>query len=144
MYLIDIIEFSVIPKETKPKKIADLYTQNGLTVNQIADEVELSKAAVVGRLKEAAVACGQNGRTEENYRFAHNPPYGKKVVRGKLVTNRTEMKVVREVIRCRDHEKLSWHQTTAHLNSLGYRNRAGRMWTKTSMVQIYKRWAGKL
>ena len=142
-HLIDIIEFTTVPKGVNPLNLAHLYTNNGLTVNQIADRVGLSKAAVIGRLKEAAVTCGQNGRSEENYRFAHNPPYGKKVVDGKLITNRVEMKVVREVIRCRDQEKLSWHKTTTHLNNLGYRNRADRPWTKTSIVQIYQRWAGK-
>ncbi len=124
------------------RSVVRLY-QEGLSAQQVADNIGISKQAVLARLRRFGVRNGQRGRTLDNYRFP-NPPYGQKVWGKRLVLNKKELRIVRIVIQLRDQEQLRWSQIVANLNELGIKTRTGRTWSRAGIKRIHKRWVGKV
>ena len=69
---------------SKMADLAQFYVDQGLSASQIAERCELSNPAILRKLHAAGIraGAGNGGRSPDNYRFAHNPPYGRRVVDG--------------------------------------------------------------
>ena len=80
----DFIKFIAIPKAVDPAIIRDLYLKHGFTASQIAEQVGLSKPAVLARLHQMGVRK-ESGKGEAvcNYRFGQHVPFGKRLVNGR-------------------------------------------------------------
>ena len=136
----DSISIFTIPKKAKSEDLTHFYHQDGLTCTQIAAKVGVSKQLVLRRLGKRQPSNNKmNGRSPDNYRHWLNPPYGTKVVGGKLKANSEEVKVIRLVMKFRDENKWSWQKITTHLNDMGISNRVGKKWSPTSIRFIHKK-----
>lgn len=75
-------------------------------------------------------------RMKEDGKLTGSPPYGyRSDSNGNLVEDDYEMKVVREVIEMAECN-ISQRMIYAELNALGYRNRQGKKFTKTTIARI--------
>lgn len=99
---------------------------------------------VLARLRRAGIhRTTGRGRSPDNYRYP-NPPFGFRVYKERLVICRTEMKVVRLILRLRTTEHLGWEAIAAQLNEKGISSRSNRKWDRARIKRIFKRWADKL
>lgn len=142
-YLKDFIGLIPDPKRVDSSKIASFYTEDRLSCYQIADKTGLSKTAVIKRLNETGTKNRHRGRDQNNYRF-RNPPYGFKVVDGKLVQSRQELKIIRLIVEYRDRQGKPWDEIAGELITAGLRTRLGKPWTPRNTQNIYYRWKGKV
>jgi hypothetical protein len=142
-YLYDFIRILPDLKRAESAKIADLYRQNGLSRAEIADCIGICKTAVSGHLKAAKIKEKHTGRDPNNYKFPKNPPYGFKVVDGKLTENPREIKISRLIIQLKDREGLTWAKVVEKLNAQGLKSRIGP-WTVDSARNARARWKGKI
>ena len=142
-YLCDFISILPDPKRAESAKIGELYRQNGLSRAEIADRIGICKTAVSGHLKAAKIKEKHTGRDPNNYKIAKNPPYGFKVVDGKLIENPREVKMARLIIQLKDREGLTWPKVVERLNAQGLKSRIGS-WTVDSARNARARWKGKL
>ena len=73
------------------------------------------------------------------------PPYGYSVQNGKLVANKSELKVCRLVVELVERNGLQQNAVARELSKRGLKNRAGKTeWNSKTVFNIYKRWKGKL
>lgn len=145
LQVIDLLEFVVIPKAVDPNLIRRFYLEQGLTASQIAERVGLSKPAVLARLHRMGVRKQQGrGRQSDNYRFSQRIPFGKRLVDGRLVDDRTELKIARFIVELRERQAQPWKDLVQHLNNQGYRTKKGLTWKVGTARIVYKHWQGKL
>jgi biotin operon repressor len=113
------------------------------TRQEIADRIGIGKTAVSGHLKALKIKEKHTGRDQNNYKFPNNPPYGFKVIDGKLVQNPREIKMARMIIQLKDREGLIWPKVIERMNAQGLKSRIGE-WTINSARNARLRWRGKL
>jgi hypothetical protein len=147
LYLIDFIPLRFNFKDFDFDKIKHQFLEKHQTAAQIASEYDVSKSVILGILRRAGAELGTKvGRSThpENYRN-HCPPYGYKIRNGRLVPNKSELKVCRAVVELRGRRGLSTTAVGRELEMRGYKNRAGRtIWNSNTILNIFKRWNGKL
>jgi transposase len=120
--------------------------KDGLSCAQIAEQMDCSKTLVITTLKRLGVLQAKKGsRTKpENYR-SRVAPYGFRVVDGKLVSSRSEMKICRLVVELVERRGLNLRQAAKVLEAKGLKGMSGlRSWHKETIGRIYARWKGKL
>lgn len=142
-YVRDFIPTRPSPKLIRNAEIAQKYLQHRLSAQQLADELGVSKQMILGRLRAAGVHGEKRGRDPDNFRLP-NPPYGKRVVAGRLETNSAEMKIVRLVVEFRDRQGWSFEKIAAELTKRGHRNRKGGRWYRAAVRLLHQNWAGKV
>ena len=143
LYLADSVKYYHSPRRIASSVFAD-FARNGLTATQISEHTGLSKQAVLSRLrKEGVRPAAGHGRSKDNYRYP-NSPFGLRVVSGRLVISRSEMKIVRLIVKLRTRSSLGWEAIVDHLNNREILTRTGRKWDRARIRRIYKRWANKL
>ena len=143
MYLYDFVALIVDPKKTKPAIVRDLYVIEGLSKSEIAERLDISKTAVSSHLKQLEIKEKHTGRDPNNYKFPRNPPYGYKVMEGKLVQNPKEIKMARWIIQLKDRDALTWKQVLREMNQRNFKSRTGE-WTIDSARNARARWKEKL
>jgi len=111
----DFVELIHFPEKINPVFIRDLYLQKRLSARQIGEIVGLAKSTVLNRLHQVGVHEEHRALDKNNYAFPQKIPFGQKIIDGKLVENREEMKVVKSIIFLRSEKKLSWKKIADHL-----------------------------
>ena len=144
-YYIDIIEYSLFPTKISLEKITSLYLQEGLSVQQIADKIGVSKTTILNRLHSLDIRKKNRIMTNlKNYRMPI-APYGFQRVNNQLVPLKKEIKICRMVVSLINNEKLSYSATARKLGEEGIKNRRGNVsWSNSVITSIYKRWNLKL
>ncbi len=143
LYLTDFVNYYHSPRRIPSQTFADL-ARKGLTASQMGEQTGLSKQAVLARLRGNGIRSEPgHGRRKDNYRYP-NPPFGFRVVNGRLVISPPEMKIVRLIVRLREKEKLGWEAIVAHLNGSDIRSRTAKKWDRARIKRVFKRWAKKL
>jgi hypothetical protein len=143
-YLPDFISFRPNPKLISNAELRQKYLQSNLSSQQLADEYGVSKQMILGRLRQAGVHGGKaRGRAADNFRFP-NPPYGYRVVNGRLETHPGELKVVRLIVELRDRKGWSFPAIAEELNQRGLGTRQGCRWIRSTVRLVHKAWKDKL
>jgi hypothetical protein len=135
-------------KLIEPQIWQDLYQTQGLSAAQIAAKFGAPKSTVLQILHQLGLRCQSNkGRSTraDNYR-APNPPYGYKVLAGKLKTDPSELKVCRLIVTLVRDKKFSWSAAADELNRLGVptRRQGKSKWHRHIVRTVYKRWNKQL
>jgi hypothetical protein len=146
--LSDSFDFNFNLKLIEPHIWRDLYQTQGLSAAQIAAHFDAPKSSVLSILHQLGLRCESNkGRSTrvDNYR-APNPPYGYKVLAGKLKIDPSEMKTCRLIVSLVRDKKLSWSATAEELNRLGVpsRKRGAAKWHRHMVRNVFKRWNKQL
>ena len=144
-YYIDIIEYSLFPTKISLERITSLYLQEGLSVQQIADKIGVSKTTILNRLHSLDIRKKNRIMTNpKNYKMPI-APYGFQRVNNQLVPLKKEIKICRRVVSLINNEKLSYSATARRLEEEGIKNRGGKAsWGNSVITSIYKRWNLKL
>lgn len=141
----DFIKFVAIPKAVDPAIIRDLYLKNGFTASQIAEQVGLSKPAVLARLHQMGVRkVHSKGQAVDNYRFTQRVPFGKRLVAGRLLDDRKDLKTARYIVELRQRQGLPWKEVVTKVNLSGYRTKKGLLWKVGTVRMVFERWRGKI
>ncbi len=134
------------PYRPKAKNLRNWYLDDGLSANQIAEKLGVSKTFVLDRLREMGIQSDESGdrlTNPHNYRSSV-VPYGFKVNDGKLVPHYPELKICRKVVAL-VREGHSFRSVTRELATIGFKNRIGKVnWDHSTVKSIYERWSEKL
>lgn len=143
-YLADYIRISILPKKVDPSEIRRLYLEKNLSASQIGERLGVSKQMILARLRSSGIhRTVRKGRSPDNYRYPE-PPFGQKILAGRLVLNSREMKIVRLIIQMRDQKRWPWVQIVEHLEKENLRTRRGKHWSRVGVKRVYRRWSGKV
>jgi hypothetical protein len=147
-YLIDFIPICLSPKLASSTIIRSLYLEKGLSAAQIASQLRLSKTFVLARLRSFGIkqddAQPKRYTDPDNYRCPVCP-FGYSVKDGKLIPNKTELRVCHAIVESIDRQGQTYRATAKELARRGMKNRAGRTsWSHGSVKAIYNRWKGKI
>ena len=101
-YLIDFIKINTSPKLIGTSEIKAFYLRNGLSAAQIAEKYGVSKSFVLAVIHRSGLTTSKAGRSTNPANYRNNsPPYGYSVRDGKLVPNKSQMKICRIVVELR-------------------------------------------
>lgn len=141
----DFIEFFLKPYSLNSVLCLEMYQKRGLSASQIAKEIGCSKTSVLKQLRAQGVHHGDPRRTDpENYKL-HDPPYGFSKRDGRLVPNKSELRICRVIISLDSGKGLSARAIGKELEARGIKNRKGAIsWTHGSIKRILARWKGKI
>lgn len=146
--LLDSFEF-IFDLKLKSKEFWwNLHVKEGLSFSQISNRLGIPKATVRDFIwKHGLKRESHKGRSTrpDNYR-APNPPYGYKVMSGKLVFDRNEVKVCKLIVALRGEQSLSWAAIVDELNKRripSRRHGEGACWHRHIVKIIYERWNSK-
>jgi hypothetical protein len=146
-YLVDFVQITLKPKLLNFDEIKALYLEKHLSAAQIAKHYGVSKSMIIAGLSRLGVRLGTNvGRSTdpENYRH-HMPPYGFAVRKGRLVPDKSEMRICRLVVELVERQRLSMCGAARELERRGYKNKVGRVkWDHKTIKAILNRWKNKL
>ena len=146
-YLTDFIQICLSVKLLNSTEIRDLYEKKGLSSGQIASHFGVARATISARLNELGVkTCvgGERSTNPENYRQTM-APYGFSVKAGKLVPNKSDLKICRLVVELIQREGKTQNAVARELSKRRHKNRAGSSdWSSKTVFNIYKRWKDKL
>lgn len=146
-YLIDFIQVNLGTKLLDNDQIKALFLSEGQSAAQIAKMFGVAKSVIFARLAASGGKLeSSKGRltNPDNYRL-RNAPYGHSVSGGKLVLNKTELRVCRLVTHAIGVEGKSLSDTARELARRGFKNRSGTTcWDHSTVRNIYNRWKGKL
>jgi hypothetical protein len=143
LYIEDIIPVRHSPRKSNREEIRRMYLEEGLSASQIGERIELSKQAVLARLRGMGITRHVNqGRSAHNFRYPY-ASYGMRIVSGRLVTHAKEMKIARMIVHLRERS-LSWAEISRHLNAKGLRSRRGHDWHGVRVRRVHNRWVGKI
>lgn len=141
----DFLKFVSIPKAVDPALIRRFYLEKGLSASQIAEQVCLSKPAVLARLHQMGIRKQHSrGAQSDNFRFPQKVPFGKRLVDGRLVDDRRDLKVARLIVELRHRQNLPWNEVVKKLNLAGFRTKKGLPWKIGTVRAIFGRWIGKV
>ena len=146
-YVIDFIKITVNPKLIGAVEIKALFIKSGLSAAQIAERYGVSKSFILSAIHRSGVKIGTNvGRSTDPKNYRNNsPPYGYSIRDGKLVPNKSEMKICRIVVELRGRRKHSTTQVCKELEKRGFKNRKGNtVWNPNTILNIFKRWNEKI
>lgn len=141
-YVIDIIKITVNPKLIGAAGIKALFVKTGLSAAQIAERYGVSKSFILSAIHRSGVKLGTKvGRSTDPKNYRNNsPPYGYLIRDGKLVPNKSEMKICRVVVELRGRRKLSTTQVSKELEKRGIKNRNGNtVWNPNTILNIFRR-----
>jgi len=142
--LYDYVKFLIVRTNLDMNEVRRLYLEANLTASQIGEMFGVSKQMILSRLRRIGVRrTPDRGRSPDNFRYT-NPPFGYRVLSGRLVLDRKEMKVVRRITQLRDCEKMKWSEIHQELNRSGFRTRRGCLWTVVAVKRVHGRWTGKV
>ena len=145
-HLVDFFSFFPIPHTLESQTFSELYEKYELSVKQIAERVGVSKSTVLKKLKEGDTSLRSTRESltnSKNYR-SPNPPYGFKVVEGRLVENRAEIRICRKIIEMRE-KGASFNAISQLLREKGLKNRKQTLyWCHKHLKRIYNYWKEKL
>ena len=141
----DRVGFFVKPCLQRPAAFRDLYLNEGLSAAQIAHQTGCSKTFVLNRLRKQGMQNGSGRRTDpRNYRL-HDTPYGFSKNDGRLVVNKSELRVCRIIVELDASKGVSVRTIGKVLESRGIKNRKGiAVWSYGAVKRILERWRGKL
>lgn len=150
-YYTDFIDFSHNPFIPKSEKnlhlVADLCLSKNLSASQISDKLGISKTSVLEKLHSLDIRfeTGKGRMTNpENYR-APNAPFGYKIIDGRLMPYKKEIKICRLVVTLKNEEKISFNAIAKSLTEKKIKNRSGSYyWDHKVTKSIYERWNEKL
>lgn len=146
-YLIDFIKITFSAKLLNVEEIRAQYIQKGLSAAQIAREHGVAKSVILARLGDLGIrdGAGTNRSTNpENYR-CRVAPYGYSIAAGRLVPNKAELRICRQVVDLMRIQGLSANATAKELSRRGHKSRSGRpQWDHSTILSIYKRWKDRL
>jgi hypothetical protein len=147
-YLTDFIQITHQAKMLNSEEIRDLFVNHAQSAAQIAKKFGVAKTVILSRLHGLGVAIGTSapGRmtNPSNYRCATRP-YGFTVKDGRLVPNKSELRICRVVVELYGRQKLSATAVAKELTRRGFKNRAGRIaWEHKTVQSIFIRWNGKI
>ncbi len=146
-YLVDFIEIIFSAKLLDVEEIRRLYVEEGLSTPQIARRFGVAKSVIVSRLHDVGIKPGRGvtrSNNPENYR-CRVAPFGFSIRDGRLVPNRSELRICRLVVELMGRKKWSANATAKELGTKGYKNRSGSTrWDHSSVIGIFKKWNGKL
>ena len=146
-YLADFIEICLCPKLLNPSKIRDLYEREGKSPAQIAAYFGVSRSTITTRLNAQGVRLEVGeGRSSnpDNYRHVR-PPYGHAVKGGKLVLNRSELRICKLIVERINRQNQNYNEVAHELSKRGVKNRGGQTkWDGKAVAKIFKRWKDKL
>lgn len=144
---LDSIEFFQKCHWKNTANYKDLYTKDGLSAAQIGERLGVPKQTVLNQLRREGICLGGNkGRlaNPNNYRLAY-APYGYLKKYGRLMPNKSELKICRLVVQLKNNSNMSFHEIAHELVDRRIKNRAGTVsWNRATIGRIYKRWNGKL
>ena len=142
--LSDSFDFNFNLKLIQAHVWRDLYEKQGLSAAQIAAKFNAPKSSILELLRQHGVQLrsshGHSTRTD-NYR-APNPPFGYKVLAGKLKTDPREIKICRLIVSLVRDKKLSWSAATDELNRrrVPTRKQGRANWHRHTVKIVYERW----
>jgi len=140
----DILKFEPIPSSIALGKIRDLYVKSGFSLSQIAEQIGLSKSAVLSRLQHLGIEKVRNtGMAPSNFRRSQSVPFGKKIVNGILVDCRKELKAGRLIVELKERKKLDWESVVKKLNAAGFRTKKGELWKAGTVKATHRKLLGK-
>lgn len=145
-YVADFIKITLSAKLLNPDAIQALYVQKGLSAAQIARQHGVAKSVILARLGDLGIRSGAGTRqtNPENYR-CRIAPYGHSIQAGRLVLNKSELRICRLVVNLIRTQKLSANAAAKELSSRGIKGRSGLpKWDHSTILSIYKRWKEKL
>jgi hypothetical protein len=146
-YLIDFIEITPLLKKTRNAQIARLYRDSGLSSNQIAEKLSISKGSVIDGLHAEGIKPGVGNSRQsnpENCRLS-TPPYGYRVRNGRLVIDKSELRVCRLAVHLIRDQKLSFNAAANELRARQIKNKMGTFyWDHKTVKRIFSRWNGKI
>lgn len=121
-----------------------MYLDEGLSAKQIAENLGVSKTYILDQLHAENVS-GRSGRMTNPKNYRHNtPPYGWKIKEGKLIPNKSELKICRRVVTL-VRQGNSYNAVAKQLTKLQIKARSGEArWDHSTIISIYKRWNEKL
>lgn len=146
--LLDSFDFTFDLKLINPENWRELYETQGLSAAQIAARYGAPKSTILKIL----ASHGLNKQTNkgcstriDNYR-APNPPFGYKVVAGKLKVDPKELKTCKLIVSLSRDRKFSWSAIAAELNRLKVPCRKGGVarWHRHIIRNIFQRWNSQI
>ena len=141
----DFLNFVSIPKAVNPALIREFYLEKGLTASQIAEQVGLSKPAVLARLHQMGVRKQQDrGAQSDNFRFAQRVPFGKRLVDGRLVDDRRELKAARLIVELKQRQNLPWKEVVSKVNMAGFQTKKGLPWKIGTVRMVFSKWKDRV
>ncbi|MBI4404113.1 MAG: hypothetical protein HY537_08130 [Deltaproteobacteria bacterium] len=142
-YYRDVIEFWSNPYKLDPAQLKHFYVEKGLSANQIAEQLGVAKSTVLSRLRRFKLSPKgwiERASNPNNYRLS-NPPYGYVVRDGKLIVNRSELKVCRLIVWLMRERKISAGAMPQELERRRVKNRKGTLkWGYWTIRKIFERW----
>jgi len=146
-YLVDFIPICLSAKLLDNEQIREFYVQKGQSAAQIAQHFSVAKSVILARLHGMGIREGiGSGRSTnpENYR-CRVAPYGYAVKNGKLVPNKAELRICRQVVNLIQRRGLSANAVAKKLSRQGLKSRSGRAhWDHSTVISIFNRWKDKL
>ncbi len=126
-YFIYFVKITVNPKLIASAEIKAFFIQSGFSSAQIAERYGDSKIFILSAIHRSGIELGTkvgHSADPKNYRN-NSPPYGFSNRDGKLVPNKSEMKICRVVVELRGRRKLSTTQVCKELEKRGFKNHKG-------------------
>ncbi len=145
--LSDSFDFNFSLKLIGAQVWRDLYQNQGLSMAQIAQKFNAPKSSIMDILHSHGLKGGASKARKmraDNYRAT--PPYGYKVLAGKLKVNPKELKSCRTIVSLAREKGLSWSAIAGELNRLKVPTRKAKSgaWYPNVVKIIFERWNGKL
>lgn len=132
IYLIDIFGHSLCGELNLEFRIFHFYVKKGLSLNQIAQKLEISRDLVRKILRRAGVPILSKRRQLD---LTGQTPYGWKKEMGRLVPHVAEQKVINRFATARA-EGISLHSIARILNEEAVPTKNGGRWHARSVSQI--------
>ena len=139
----DYIDFISLSVEGISSKAAEFYA-SGLSLRQISQHLNKSKSFIRKTLLEAGVCLRESlaSQPSESSRppkpHSGNTPYGYRNLRGRLIMDAREIKIVHSIMKPRTRGK-SYSAIATHLNGLGLKNRRATPWEHSVVGSIVER-----
>lgn len=121
-----------------------MYLIDGLSANQIAQALGVSRTAVVEHLHSQNIRIRSGRMTNPNNYRHHTPPYGWKVKDGKLIPHKSKLTLCRRVVTL-VRQGCSYNSVAKELEKLGFKSRKNKVrWDHSMVISIFNRWKEKL
>jgi hypothetical protein len=139
----DYIEFLSLSIRGISEKVSHLYA-SGLSLRQISMELSCSKTYIRKTLLNAGMdlrsQCKSQSPIGKNPRKLRsgNPPFGYRILRGRLILDAAEIEVVQLVMNLW-HSGMAQRAIARHLGNHKIKNRKGTLWDHSLVRSIVKR-----
>ena len=134
----DVLEFI---EGLEKNNIKFISLKENFDSNEIVGKMMLG---ILGSINEFEVnLLGDRISDVKQYKKSKNEVYNGKILFGmykrgkKLVKNVSEIKILKEIIRLREVEKLSYFKISDYLNELGFKSKEKKKWYGSSVRSVY-------